>query len=176
MGLVQIKIENIRVLERGLAWPGDTLPTDKTYHEKTKKLINHQTSYDQPDIPIEEVTRLVTEPLGPPVAIFQFRYRPLAFLQAQGIAPRPPPQRISPSPPRDGLTGMPQKRTRCKGEFDSDGEPIGVSDDEDDEKAKKLADLERQLEALRKQMKKDRPRKKVKREPIVGLTIDLTED
>ncbi|KAK1219080.1 hypothetical protein PQX77_018210 [Marasmius sp. AFHP31] len=40
----------------------------------------------------------------------------------------------------------------------------------------KLADLERQMEALRKQINKGCPRKKVEREPIVGVTIDLTKD
>ncbi|KAJ8088541.1 hypothetical protein PM082_022614 [Marasmius tenuissimus] len=86
------------------------VPAAKTYHEKTKKMINHQTSYDQPDIIVRKRTKVVTEPLGPPVATFQFRYRPLGILQAQDIAP-PPPQPASPSPQRDIPSRVPQKRT-----------------------------------------------------------------
>ncbi|KAL0058301.1 hypothetical protein AAF712_015035 [Marasmius tenuissimus] len=142
-------------------------------------MITHQTSFDQPEINIPTRTLMRTEPIGPPVAIFQFRYRPLAILQAQDIAPRPPPQPASPSPPHDSPPRVPQKRTRCKVELDSDGEPIAGSDDEDEEdhnNAKRIADLERQLEALRQPKNKGNSRKKIKREPIVGLTIDLTKD
>ncbi|KAJ8088545.1 hypothetical protein PM082_022618 [Marasmius tenuissimus] len=176
IGLIQIKIENVWVVRTGLAWKGNPVPVAKTFHEKTKKMITHQTSFDQPAITIRKRTEARTESLGPPVVTFQFRYRPLAILQAQGIASRPPLQSISPSPPHDSSIRIPQKRTRCKAESDSDGELVAESDDEGDENARKLADLERQLEALRKQINKDRPRKKVKREPIVGVTIDLTED
>ncbi|KAK1231538.1 hypothetical protein PQX77_005330 [Marasmius sp. AFHP31] len=179
IGSIRITIEHVRILERNLAWKPQTIPVTRTYHEKTKKMVDHQTSFDQPAITTPSAMALNIEPIGPPVAIFQFRYRPLAVLQAQDIAPRPPPQPASPSPPRNNPPRVPQKRTRCKVELDSDGEPVAGSDEEEgdnDDNTKKIADLERQLEALRKQNNKGNSRKKIKREPIVGLTIDLTED
>ncbi|KAL0563692.1 hypothetical protein V5O48_018372 [Marasmius crinis-equi] len=112
-----------------------------------------------PAVATSEREATETESIGPPVAVFHFKYRPLAILQAQEIAPRPS-QSLSAS----------------------DEEPIANSDDRDariEYLQAKCADMQRELEALQKKRPRkngEGPRKKVRREPIVGVTIDLTED
>ncbi|KAL0578802.1 hypothetical protein V5O48_003214 [Marasmius crinis-equi] len=149
IGTIKISIKNVRVL--GTEFTRKSYrppPPSKIFHEQTKKMVEHQT-------------------------------RPLATLQAQDIAPRPqpPPRRLPPSPPHPN----PQPSTsgiHGRLELGSDREQTIHSDDDE---AKQIEDLQRQLDTLRKRRnREDRghgsPAKKVKREPIVGLTIDLTED
>ncbi|KAL0563691.1 hypothetical protein V5O48_018371 [Marasmius crinis-equi] len=115
--------------------------------------------------------------IGSPVAVFHFRYRPLAILQAKEIAPRP-------------SLPLPTSGTRWKQELNSNGGPIAELLKVKDEDTKRIKDLQVtkvedikparvELDALQKkrsQKNGEGPRKKPKREPIVGLTIDLTKD
>ncbi|KAF9260063.1 hypothetical protein L218DRAFT_907660 [Marasmius fiardii PR-910] len=172
VGLVTLKIHNVQIVARGLPWRDTPAPESKTYHEKTKKGMNHQTSF-QRSVTVPVTTSISTEIIGEPVAVFHFRYRPLAILQAQEIVPRAGPAQPLPSP-----SGS-RKRTTI--ELDSDGEVIKEVDEDGEETrsedAKQLAKLQKQMDAIRaRQMNNERSRKKVKREPIVGATIDLTED
>ncbi|KAJ8088542.1 hypothetical protein AAF712_015034 [Marasmius tenuissimus] len=162
VGLIKLTMHNVYVWGRE-EYTSIKTPDTRTFHEKTKKGISHQTSFEH-SVPVPEVRAILSDKLGPPVATFHFRYRPLGILQAQDIAPRPPPTlRTSSSPPR--TTPQRTSRKRYKIELESDGE--------------RLEELQREKDSIRaKQSQRggERPRKKIKREPIVGETIDLTLD
>ncbi|KAG7089298.1 hypothetical protein E1B28_010996 [Marasmius oreades] len=175
MGLIKITIHNVQIIQDNMPFSGDhSVPALTTFHEKTKKGISHQTSFHETTI-VPKRRFAGVNYIGEPVAVFHFRYRPLALLQAQDIAPRSPSaQPLSASPPRSS-----ESRKRTKIELDSDGEPIDEIDEDDseDEDAKQLAELQKQMDTIRAKHKdKERPRKKIKREPIVGVTVDLTVD
>ncbi|KAK1231539.1 hypothetical protein PQX77_005331 [Marasmius sp. AFHP31] len=172
IGLIKLTIYQIRIISRDIKCQVKA-PESRTFHEKTKKGIGHQTSFGR-FVTTRETPFVEVGKIGPPVATFSFKYRPLGILQAQGIAPPPPAtQRTSPSPPRP----VPKRTThkRYKMELDSDGE-IMVHSDQDDEDGGRLKELQREMDAIRARQDGERPRKKIKREPIVGETIDLTLD
>ncbi|KAJ8088540.1 hypothetical protein PM082_022613 [Marasmius tenuissimus] len=170
IGLIKLQIFQVRVISKGLE-SQNKAPEMRIFHEKTKKGISHQTSFER-SVATHAMFFTEVERIGPPVAVFNFKYRPLGILQAEDIAPPPlATQRTSPSPPRP----VPRRTTRkrYKMELDSDGEIIDHSD-QDDEDAERLKDLQREIDAIRAKRDGERPRKKIKREPIVGETIDLT--
>ncbi|KAF9260062.1 hypothetical protein L218DRAFT_1079585 [Marasmius fiardii PR-910] len=176
VGLITLRIYNVRVLERGVPWSNVAPPEARTYHEKTKKGISHQTSF-QRTVTVPAVTDIKTEAIGGPVAVFHFRYRPLAILQAQEIAPRLP---VAQHSSTSGLTPSSPSpsgsRKRVKIELDSDGEVI-AENSEDENKVgdtQQSARIQKQIDTLRaKQKKGEHPRKRIKREPVV---VDLTAD
>ncbi|KIY63013.1 hypothetical protein CYLTODRAFT_426462 [Cylindrobasidium torrendii FP15055 ss-10] len=64
-------------------------PSGKTFHERMKKGIDHQTSFGAAKLVAQEsVTAYRPVPVGVPTML-TFKYRPLNVLQANGIAPRP---------------------------------------------------------------------------------------
>ncbi|KAL0565425.1 hypothetical protein V5O48_016599 [Marasmius crinis-equi] len=179
MGDIKITIKNTKVLApKSDNW--SVAPVEKTFHETAKKCINHQTRFQPTTTAATDLIRV--EDFGEPLATFCFKYRPLGILQANGIASPPAPQRTSPSPPpQPGPTDSRRSSSGSKRGLEDDDEDVkpdvlDLSDgDEDDAK---LRDLKNQIAAFeaRKKQKGQPPRKKIKREPIVGLTIDLTDD
>ncbi|RPD61429.1 hypothetical protein L227DRAFT_68849 [Lentinus tigrinus ALCF2SS1-6] len=98
LGTIHIQVYRIkRVPISGQAVdPCYTAPkTAGPVHERSKKVGVHCVSLGE-EIQVEPVgvsryNESVIDPTEGPVATFIFRYRPLAILQAQGIAPRPDP-------------------------------------------------------------------------------------
>ncbi|KAI3609217.1 hypothetical protein WG66_010648 [Moniliophthora roreri] len=135
-----------------------SIPQSQTFHEKSKKAVDHQTSFGAA-VPFDKPNIVNVRDYGNPVAQFRFRYRPLDMLQANGMAPLPQTRR-RPSKP--------------------DTEIIELSDDSDEE----LARLQARVKAIQDRRAAN-PRKKlktepkvkveVKTEPLKGEFIDLTE-
>ncbi|KAK1227285.1 hypothetical protein PQX77_009702 [Marasmius sp. AFHP31] len=176
--LGDIKI-NLRTVQSTQQAPFQETPAEKTFHETAKKCGNHQTRFQPTTVAYASVVSC--KEYGEPVAVFRFKYRPLGILQASGIAPRPQPQLRSPSP----LHPSTNKRSRPEhGSDEEDVKPdvLELCDEDEDDDAK-LRDLRNQIAAIeaKKKRKGSTSRKKVKleptkREPLVGITIDLTDD
>ncbi|KAF7424056.1 hypothetical protein PC9H_009357 [Pleurotus ostreatus] len=103
------------------------------------------------------------------LATFSFKYRPLALLQANGIAPPPPPASASPDPEEiDGAVSAEEKELKHQMEI----------------MQQRLAELEKSRGAKRVKEEPDtaaqRARKRVKRGPksafVPGEVIDLTSE
>ncbi|KIY63017.1 hypothetical protein CYLTODRAFT_494242 [Cylindrobasidium torrendii FP15055 ss-10] len=128
----------------------------RAFHERLKKGIDHQTTYgnafhDRKRMdPVRWRTR---RRIGEPMEL-TFKYRPLAVLQANGIAPRPPPPA-----PVDSI--------------DSDDEVIIIEPDVKPVKREKKgrAVVASQSQDIKPRIKKETAERRVKREAEV---IDLT--
>ncbi|KAJ8088549.1 hypothetical protein PM082_022622 [Marasmius tenuissimus] len=162
-------------------------PTEKTFHETAKKCASHQTRFQQTTT-TPYTTILRAQDYGPHLAALCFKYRPLGILQANGIAPLPQPRSPSPSPSpspsSSAARGSTNKRSRPQpGSDEEDVKPdvLELSDEDEDDDAK-LRDLRNKIAAIeaKKKRKASISRKKVKlepkREPFIGITIDLTDD
>ncbi|KAI9056371.1 hypothetical protein FKP32DRAFT_1585962 [Trametes sanguinea] len=141
-------------------------------HEKTKKAGAHAVSFGDP---VETSwTPFAMRAVGVeehPFATFVFRYRPLALLQANGIAPRPPKtakKRPLATQAEAGSTTGARKKQRADVEVKAKPEPVD-DDDDDDEETEELAFLQEQLAMIQRRIaeKKAARRAKaaVKREP-----------
>ncbi|KAF9062864.1 hypothetical protein BDP27DRAFT_1427456 [Rhodocollybia butyracea] len=160
---------------------GLSLPAERTFNEKAKKGIDHQTKFGEAvGIPISKTT--CGRATGEAFLQFHFRYRPLAVLQAHGIAP--PPQTTSSSShssrakkrPREDSTGDVKLAVRDIVEIESD----------DDDPEKEMERLQARMNELKAKHGDRVDCKKVKREPdertvkreggssIGPLFIDLT--
>ncbi|KAF9260064.1 hypothetical protein L218DRAFT_963004 [Marasmius fiardii PR-910] len=168
LGLISLEIFNVQLIEASSPWGEATVPTSRTYHEKTTKGIDHQTSFQQ-SVTVPQFSCREAEFVGEPIAIFHFRYRPLPILQAQGIAPRPSTAQYESA----SRTPYSEPHGRVKVELHSDGEFVEEMETED---AQQLAELQRQMDAIRAKHKAKVRTRKIKTEPIVGLKIDLTEE
>ncbi|KAK7031207.1 hypothetical protein VNI00_013623 [Paramarasmius palmivorus] len=190
MGEIKITIKNVQVLGN-IEFKPVSVPAPKTYHETAKKGLNHQTSF-RDELKVAQINIVKAVPVGGPVATFLFKYRPLAMLQATGIAPRPTPQRASPSPQppapsaRNNARAASSKKRSAPGGSDAeDVKPdisLSLSEGDDggsDDDSRKLQELQNQMDAIRAKRKKIKTEKKpkVKAEKIEHLgTIDLTLD
>ncbi|KAK7031205.1 hypothetical protein VNI00_013621 [Paramarasmius palmivorus] len=153
-------------------------PKPGVFHETSKKGFHHQTSFGEA-ITIPETYITDFEEIGEPVATFMFKYRPLAILQANGIAPKP----VSVPTNEHG-----RKRRTSSTLDDEETKPIVIDlDDDSAEEAERLQELQKQMDTIRAKQqnrkKGESSRKKakmeerdVKPEILKGVTIDLTLD
>ncbi|EEB91394.1 hypothetical protein MPER_10249, partial [Moniliophthora perniciosa FA553] len=137
------------------------IPQSQIFHEKSKKAVDHQTSFGAA-IPSKKPRIFHVKDYGDPVAQFRFRYRPLDMLQANGIAP------------------LTQTRKRPSAKEEPDLDIIELSDDSDEELARLQARVkaiqDRQAANPRKKLKTGpKVKSEVKTEPLKGEFIDLTE-
>ncbi|KAF9260068.1 hypothetical protein L218DRAFT_907671 [Marasmius fiardii PR-910] len=91
-----IRTTRVHTIKSGVGH--NSAPAETTFHETSTKNIDHQTSFRPTVTDAGEERMIKAADYGNPLAIFSFKYRPLAILQANGIAPLPPPERTSPSP------------------------------------------------------------------------------
>ncbi|KAK7031159.1 hypothetical protein VNI00_013574 [Paramarasmius palmivorus] len=159
VGEISVAIIRTRVLTKSSGKPKTHhIPHSQTFHEKSKKAIDHQTSFGE--AVVSTTTKWKSQHYGSTVATFRFKYRPLAMLQANGIASPPSPTRKRP------LDVHPD-------------DVIEISDGSGEEQ--ELERLQARVEELearrsRKRIKAESGvKKEVKREPIIGGFIDLTE-
>ncbi|KAJ4468633.1 hypothetical protein C8J55DRAFT_524573 [Lentinula edodes] len=156
-------------------------PEEQTYHEKSKKGIDHQTSFGTTVYNEKSPYKIFGEPIGKYFLRFVFRYRPLEVLRAHGIAP--------PAARTSQTNDLPQSSKRPRPSSMQDIRPgspgiIELSDDDDDPQ-KEMEKLQRRLDELRAKHSDIRDRKRVKREPGVAsikteqpkepVFIDLTQ-
>ncbi|KAJ8088550.1 hypothetical protein PM082_022623 [Marasmius tenuissimus] len=144
-------------------------PAEKTFHETTKKCGSHQTRFQQPaTTAYASVSR--SKDYGPPVAVFCFKYRPLAILQANGNAPPPRPRSSPPTlppPPPLSTRISTNKRLRPEHGSDEDVKPyVSKLKDEEDDTAE-LRNLRNRIAVIEAKKKQNgsTSRKKVKLEP-----------
>ncbi|KAK2460248.1 hypothetical protein APHAL10511_007637 [Amanita phalloides] len=130
-------------------------------HERSKKLGAHRVKFDTKTATSKgthhattRISKLVT---------FIFTYRPLAILQANGIAPLP-----APAEQEEGNS----KRKTPKDDVDLKEEPSDEEDDLDD-RVQKLKEELRHLESRRSKKRKVKVKKEVHL-PITDEVIDLT--
>ncbi|KAJ3571496.1 hypothetical protein NP233_g3725 [Leucocoprinus birnbaumii] len=114
------------------------------------------------------------------IVTFHFRYRPLNWLQAQGIAP-PPPRAPSPIAELDLTQPAAGHKRPPKRKIKLEEEPIAISDD--DEENEEVQRLLAQLEGIKSRKRKQRQdastsQKKANKEELPrlldGEVIDLT--
>ncbi|KDR76112.1 hypothetical protein GALMADRAFT_156246 [Galerina marginata CBS 339.88] len=178
--LVFEQIRNIRVSQRARVETLFSQPVEtQKIHERSKKALSHQVRYGETvksDVRAQEVLR--SDSCGK-LATFIFKYRPLAMLQANGIAPLDPivpaPHEASPpyTPPP-----LPKKRklSDVKPDIDIDDDE-GQGDIEATERAL-LAQLEKVRQQKLTRNSNTSASKRVKQEPRAyfapGEIIDLT--
>ncbi|KAJ3571505.1 hypothetical protein NP233_g3724 [Leucocoprinus birnbaumii] len=147
-------------------------------HEKAKKGISQRIGLGK-TIKQDPVITYTPE-WKEDIVTFSFRYRPLNWLQAQGIAP-PPPKAPSPAPELDLTQPVPGPKRRPKRKVKVEEEPVEISDDdEEDEEVQRLL---AQVEEIKSRKRKQRQEtvsspKRVKQEELTklldGEVIDLT--
>ncbi|ESK95309.1 hypothetical protein Moror_3936 [Moniliophthora roreri MCA 2997] len=189
MGEIKITIRTVQVNGYMELRP-IAAPAAKTFHETAKKGLNHQTDFhNQPEVKVEHSRGMDATTYGPPEAVFLFKYRPLAMLQATGVAPLPLPQRVSPDPPRlssishtanASASSSSRKRRAPPSSDTEDVKPnicISLTDDDDDGSDEESQELHNRMNAIRAKKIKLEKKPKVKSEKVVHLgTIDLTLD
>ncbi|KDR76119.1 hypothetical protein GALMADRAFT_139862 [Galerina marginata CBS 339.88] len=195
IGEIKVTLHKATNLSQGDAHNFVSPPETKKVHERSKKALSHQISYG-------EIKRLNDTPIfsssvrHEALGTFIFRYRPLAMLQANGIAPRSP----SPSPmqqpecPRPSTPVPPSRKRKAsevKQESEDEDESIDVEAKEKaildrlsafqaeiDKLRVEKADLDRIRSEKRARREEGSSRRKVKEEPITyftpGEVIDLT--
>ncbi|KAI9056383.1 hypothetical protein FKP32DRAFT_1607917 [Trametes sanguinea] len=93
LGSIRIVMHRVERYKRTKTQPRLlTISEIDVIHEKSKKAGVHRVSFGEAE-EVERMTEAYYRPIGheeEPFAIFIFRYRPLALLQANGIAPLPP--------------------------------------------------------------------------------------
>ncbi|KAK7461824.1 hypothetical protein VKT23_008255 [Stygiomarasmius scandens] len=129
-------------------------------HEKSKKALGHQVGLGEERISRSHDRVEVDD--GDKVATFLFRYRPIEFLQADGIAP---------SAVTDNSSQASSSRKRSAPTDDS---VMGDSESQNDEEIKALQEtelqLQSQLRAVQEQLNKRRKTAKIKSE--VGVKME----
>jgi len=133
------------------------LPTqEERVHERSKKAFAHRVGFGEEKPTLISMQNVGIKLGAHPIATFKFKYRPLEFLQAEGIVPIP----------------VEEKRRALES-------PESIIKDEDDSDAEEARILEEKLKAIqKKRLIKSRGVKKVKAESkpvfIPGEVIDLT--
>ncbi|KAF7305830.1 hypothetical protein HMN09_00737000 [Mycena chlorophos] len=141
---------------------------DIVVHERAKKAINQRVSLGQP-VPIVKRKIYDTTKLGPPVAIFRFKYRPLDILQASGIAPRPAEKRKASDEP----DSAPSSKRKSASATASSGtarstSPITIDDSDEEDVDQELASLKARVAALEGKKARKSLNGKVKEEEFAG--------
>ncbi|KJA16097.1 hypothetical protein HYPSUDRAFT_91526 [Hypholoma sublateritium FD-334 SS-4] len=170
----KVKVKSSEMKLSDISRPSGSLQLAKV-HERSKKGHVHQIKYGDAVAPSMRVPYMhyKTKDYGT-IATFIFRYRPLALLQANGVAP------LTPAVPVD------QAKVKVPDNARHMDIKIQMSDDEDDEIPEIILEKERTLIAELEQVrlakraarsKDKRPKKRVKSEMahfIPGEIIDLT--
>ncbi|KAJ7933801.1 hypothetical protein B0H13DRAFT_1700663, partial [Mycena leptocephala] len=118
-------------------------------HERSKKAVTQQITLGEPEVLAKHKTRVNSQPAGPDLVKFSFKYRPADVLRANGIIP-----------------SLPQLKRKASAELQSAQTP-----DADGQEEKILRERLKALEAKRiKQEKK--PRVKNEADAVVDLTQD----
>ncbi|KAJ6508064.1 hypothetical protein DFH09DRAFT_275412 [Mycena vulgaris] len=102
LGLISLTIHPIRIKQRNVpARPSSSLAEIKV-HERVKKAVTQQITLAKPKKLAYPSVFVTSQRTGPDLVQFCFKYRPMAILQANGIAPLPvrPEQKASVEPPR----------------------------------------------------------------------------
>ncbi|KAJ7467187.1 hypothetical protein FB451DRAFT_1260410 [Mycena latifolia] len=141
---------------------GHSFP-DIRVHERAKKAVTQQITLGESKQLVNPVRVFTVQRIGPDLAKFCFKYRPLDVLQANGIAPLPP-RNAEPKPERALTPDDPEALARAA------------------EEAKILAETTNEARALREQLaaveaklaQMEKPR--VKREADPSEVVDLTQD
>ncbi|KIO23825.1 hypothetical protein M407DRAFT_26754 [Tulasnella calospora MUT 4182] len=92
-GTIRVEMHRVRVLSRPEAWQPSHAPKPApTVHERSKKAGGHVTRLGKQEAPARLPKWLSSKPYSPsdtePWVSFEFRYRPAAILQAEGIMPK----------------------------------------------------------------------------------------
>ncbi|PPQ95211.1 hypothetical protein CVT26_014902 [Gymnopilus dilepis] len=186
IGEIKVKVFRAVVLSEPteIAPPLKSVPEPGIVHERTlKKGLNHQIKFGE--------TRHLLAPTPftrfdhlDKIATFIFRYRPLAVLQANAIAPRD--STVVKEEPKPTPSSMSRKRRRKN---EPDVEEISNADSDGDVQEvallERLSSFENEIQRLRKEIQdvrsrksNKRPRKVVKAEPkthfVPREVIDLT--
>ncbi|KAJ7782354.1 hypothetical protein DFH07DRAFT_321257 [Mycena maculata] len=149
LGVVKLVVSPREVTERDVA-PVRRSLLEVKLHEKSKKAVTQQITLANPVLLATPETFVNTRCLGPDIVTFKWKYRPIAILQANGIAPPPPNLKRKASP-----------------------EPVrSPAPDDDLEEERVLREKLKALEAKRVKKEKNVPR--VKSE--AGAVIDLTQE
>ncbi|KAF9260047.1 hypothetical protein L218DRAFT_1055350 [Marasmius fiardii PR-910] len=159
IGEIKVLIKRARITRRPYKFTEKPAPTQGIVHERAKKAVDHQTSLGENVVNKAHFSD--TKSYGPPLVTFCFKYRPISMLQANGIAPL--------------LEGRKRARSQeVKLELE---DVIEISDDSDSEELARLRARVRMLEGRQEERasKKVKREPGVKREPIVGEVIDLTD-
>ncbi|RPD66136.1 hypothetical protein L226DRAFT_189703 [Lentinus tigrinus ALCF2SS1-7] len=175
IAVVMRKVDHYTPSDKLFSLPN--VPEVGPVHEKSKKAGVHAVSFGKAQSTAPRTT-LTPHGLDPiPFATFKFIYRPLALLQANGIAPKPCPSKrrrdVDDRSKNDGPSNP--KRQRAEALSDSDSE----DEDEDEDR---VTFLQEQITMLQGRLAKEQAKKKnIKREPspivvppgedIIDLTV-----
>ncbi|KAJ7468562.1 hypothetical protein FB451DRAFT_1560291 [Mycena latifolia] len=106
LGVIELTIQRVNIKER-LGQPSQSNALfryeepegDMMVHERVKEAVGaERITLGESEELAEEEEILSFERVGPPLAQFTFKYRPLSMLQANGIAPLPRNKRKTPAP------------------------------------------------------------------------------
>ncbi|KDR76113.1 hypothetical protein GALMADRAFT_267771 [Galerina marginata CBS 339.88] len=170
-----VKRDPVVVVSKNYASPSEI----RKIHERSKKALSHQVRYSETVRTEVDRSANCRVNVYAILATFIFRYRPLAMLQANGIAPLDPID-IPPTLPREKSTPLTPQPLQKKRKHSH----IKLESDEDEEQE----DIEATERALLEQLEKVRQRKlsrngnssskRIKEEPktyfVPGEIIDLT--
>ncbi|KAK1226656.1 hypothetical protein PQX77_010368 [Marasmius sp. AFHP31] len=168
-GEIKIVIRHAMMLSETARQPQSKLaPSQQTFNEKSKKGIDHQTGFGAPKVRRARFTH--ARAVGDPIVTFCFKYRPLAMLQANGIASAP------------AANHADNKKRRRPLSPPKDPAAAATHDIDRDSDSEELTRLEAELEELRR--KRSQKRVKVEHESEVKCersqegpeVIDLTND
>ncbi|KAJ7713467.1 hypothetical protein B0H14DRAFT_3016448 [Mycena olivaceomarginata] len=150
LGLVELKIQPVKVIESETTSYSPPSLSHIVVHERSKKAVTQQITLGEPAVTMPRAF-ISTETTGPELVKFSFKYCPLDILRANGIAPLPPQlkRKASAEPPR------------------------AQTPDDDDADAEEEKMLRERLNALEAKRLKKETKPRVKKE---ADTVDLTQD
>ncbi|KAG8913603.1 hypothetical protein FRC01_004472 [Tulasnella sp. 417] len=97
-GTIRVQMYRVQVTGQGPWHPHHLPKTSSIVHERSKKAGGHITQFGKQGVTRRASKSLSTKPYAPadvnPWVTFEFRYRPAAILQAEGIMPKPQAARI----------------------------------------------------------------------------------
>ncbi|KAI0721091.1 hypothetical protein C8T65DRAFT_566552 [Cerioporus squamosus] len=166
LGVVEVVMRSVdHFVENGTYYSVGNVSRIGPAHEKSKKAGAHAVSFGDIQTIAPQKSLSAYGLKEEPVAIFRFRYRPLALLQANGIAPLPP------KPPRGKKRPSDTGDPAAAGPSNSKRPRPAPSDDEgsesDDADADRVTFLQEQIVMLQDRLAREqarKPKNSVKRE------------
>ncbi|KLO12084.1 hypothetical protein SCHPADRAFT_905445 [Schizopora paradoxa] len=196
LGTIEVRIRRVAVTSRNniLNYGEPDLSNTSVIHERSKKMGMHRVVFQGTALNQVKSSVSVRNLDVVPTATFIFRYRPKAFLCAQGIIPITN-EENNVEPPSSSTGGVQgdvvrqQERKRKRREQDATGgnDVIDINSDEEAEEVRKLKqqmlDARSRLKDLERR-KSARVKKEPKCEPVASMSllvdangvIDLSED
>ncbi|KAF7376577.1 hypothetical protein MSAN_00074100 [Mycena sanguinolenta] len=95
LGCIEVAIYPIQIFGYVPTVSNSSTLSEIKIHERSKKAVTQQIRVAEPRMLLAPQAALAHRFTGPPIVTFVFKYRPIDFLRANGIAPPlpPPPQR-----------------------------------------------------------------------------------